>query len=306
MAVKRVLITGGTGILGKALMEDCPAGIQVFTTYIRDCWGRDLPCPARKLDITNRKDTLRAISEWARPDVVIHAAGIGNVDFAENNRTVARKIIVGGTANVIAACRRNDVKLIYISSNAVFDGGHPPYAEDSERLPVNYYGRLKVQAEDLVMNSGLKYAIVRAILMYGWHFPYSRSNPVTHWLRLLSEGKPVNVVTDRYSQPLFAEDCAKIIWEIVKKDKGGIYHVSGADRLSLFDFAKKTAEIFGFDKRLIKPVASSYFPELAPRPVDTSFLTAKIKKEMKTRPRGIKEGLQRMKATSLDAHQNDV
>lgn len=302
MAIKRVLITGGTGILGKALIENCPTDIQVFVTYLRDCWNSELPCPAMQLDVANKENTLRAITEWACPDVIIHAAGIGNVDFAENNRSIAKRINVGGTNNIIDVCRNNNIKLIYLSTNAVFDGQKPPYAEESERLPVNYYGRLKVEAEDLVLSSGLKYSIVRAILMYGWHYPQSRLNPVTNWLRLFGEGKTINVVNDRYSQPLFAEDCAKIIWEIVNKDKIGIYHVSGHDRVTLFEFATKTAEIFGLDKKLIQPVPSSYFPEIAPRPVDTSFSTIKIKKEISVQPVGIEEGLKHMKSTTPRSH----
>jgi dTDP-4-dehydrorhamnose reductase len=300
MAIKRVLITGGTGILGRALMQNCPIDIQIFVTYFRDCWNGVLPCPAMQLDIANKEQPLQVIIEWARPDVIIHAAGVGNVDFAENNRSITRSINIGGIENIIDACRRNNIKLIYISTNAVFDGGNAPYTEDSERSPVNYYGHLKVEAEDLVKNSGLRYSIVRAILMYGWHYPQSRLNPVTNWIHLLGEGKTINIVNDRYSQPLFAEDCANIIWEIVNKDKLGIYQVAGPDRVTLFDFATKTAEIFGFDKRLIKPVPSSYFPEIAPRPIDTSFSISKIKKEMVTNPLGIIEGLKRMKSIKRD------
>lgn len=306
MALKRVLITGGTGLLGKALMENCPAHIQVFVTYLRDCWNSELPCPGRQLDIANKGNTLRTITEWACPDVIIHAAGIGNVDFAENNRSIAWSINVGGTSNIIDVCQNGNIKLIYISTNAVFDGGKPPYAEDSERLPVNYYGRLKVEAEDLVLKSGLKYSIVRPILMYGWHFHQGRRNPVTNWIRLLSEGKTINVVNDRYSQPLLADDCAKIIWEIVNKDKIGIYHVSGADRVTLFEFATKTADIFGLDEQRIEAVPSSYFAEIAPRPVDTSFSTIKIKREISVHPRGVEEGLKYMKATDVRRNQNGV
>lgn len=295
MAVKRVLITGATGILGKALIESCPKDIQVFATYFRDCWGKELLCPAIRLNIEDNNDVMRVVTEWARPDVVIHAAGMSNVDYTENNRSLARSINIDGTINVINACRHNKSKLIYLSTNAVFEGNHPPYTEESERIPVNHYGLLKVKAEDLVINSGLNYSIVRAILMYGWHFSNGRLNPVTNWIRMLSEGKTIQVVNDRYSQPLLADDCAKLIWKIISDNKAGIYHVSGADRVTLFDFANMTAEIFGFDKKLIKPVSSSSFPEIAPRPVDTSFSINKIKQELNIYPVGIKEGLENMK-----------
>jgi dTDP-4-dehydrorhamnose reductase len=295
MAVKRVLITGATGLLGKALMEDQPLNIELFVTYLRACWGKELLCPSAKLDVTDAKSTLQLMVDWARPNVVIHAAGMSNVDFTENNRSLAREININGTKNIIEACRQSNAKLIYISTNAVFDGKNPPYAEDAERLPVNYYGQLKAEAENLVINSGLNYSIARAILMYGWHFPQTRLNPVTSWVHFLSEGKTIKVVDDRYSQPLFVQDCAELIWKIINDDAKGIYHISGADRVTLFDFALKTAEIFGFKKELIQPVPSSFFPEIAPRPVDTSFSTNKIKKELNIYPRGIKEGLQEMK-----------
>lgn len=297
MATKRILITGATGILGKELIDNRPANTEVLVTYLRDCWGGGLLCPATKLDVTDERNTAEVITEWARPDVIIHAAGMSNVDFAEKNQLLARAVNVDGTRNIIKVCQRNNIKLIYLSTNAVFDGRNPPYGEEAERLPVNYYGRLKVEAEDLILNSGLKSSIVRAILMYGWHYPQSRLNPVTNWLNLLSQNKSIQVVDDRYSQPLLAEDCANLIWKVVSEDKTGIYHVSGCDRVTLFEFANNTAEIFGLDKRLIQAVSSSYFPEIAPRPVDTSFSTNKINEEMNFYPLGIKAGLNRMKAT---------
>jgi len=298
MVIKRVLIVGATGLLGKALIENCPANIQLFVTYLRDCWKGALPCPSMRLDVSDRQEILRVINEWALPDIVIHAAGIGDVDFAENNRSLSRAVNVEGVNNIINACKEGNIKLIYVSSNAVFDGKTPPYAEDSSRRPVNYYGHLKVEAEDLVLKSGLNCCIVRAVLMYGWHFHQSRANKVTNWIRSLSEGKEIYVVNDRYSQPLWVEDCSNLIWEVANQNKLGVYHVSGNDRITLVEFAQKAAEVFGLDGGLIKSVPSSYFPQIAPRPVDTSFLTKKIRDEIGFCPVGIIEGLQRMKKAS--------
>lgn len=297
MDIKRVLVTGGTGILGKAIMETCPPNIQLFITHWEKSWAEDLPCPVKLLDVTDRENTLRTITDWEKPDVVIHAAGIANVDLAEKERSLAKGINVDGTKNVINACLSNGIKLIYVSTNAVFDGNNPPYSENSERNPVNYYGKLKVEAENLVIDSGLEFSIVRAILMYGWHFNQSRPNPVTNWIRLLSEGKTINVVDDRYTQPLYAYDCANTLWEIVNQDRTGIYNVSGADRVNLFEFAMKTADIFELNKELIQPVPSTYFPEIAPRPIDTSYSISKVIKELNIHPMGIEEGLTHMKAS---------
>jgi len=298
MKRRTVLVIGGTGLLGKALIETCPFGIEILITHLRNGWQDAIPCPTMRVDVTD-KEGLFGLLEETHPEVVIHAAGANSVDFAEANKSAARTINVCGTQNVIDACHEHGSELIYISSNAVFSGEDPPYSENSTRLPVNYYGELKVEAENLVMTSGLECAIVRAILMYGWHFLQSRPNPVTTWIRSLEAQRPVQVVDDRYSQPLFAEDCAAVIWRIVESSATGIYHVAGTDRLTLYEFALQTAQVFDLDAHLVEPVPSSYFPQLAPRPVDTSFSILKIQTELQVFPMGTPAGLQQMKMSRL-------
>jgi len=296
MSNSRVLIIGGTGLLGKALIDTCPISVDLSITYLRDCWQGVFRIPAYSLDVTNKEDLSRVFRE-ARPTVVVHAGGMNSVDLAEQNQTIARLVNVDGTQNIIELCHQYHARMIYASSNAVYDGNHPPYSEDSIRLPVNYYGRLKVQAENLVMASGLDYIIVRAILMYGWHFPQSRPNWVTTWIRTLGERRPVLVVNDRYSQPLFAEDCAVVIWRAIERNRTDVYNVAGPDRLSLYEFAVQTAQVMELEEELIQPVASSYFSHIAPRPVDTSFTSLKVQAELGVLPRGVVTGLRYMKET---------
>ncbi len=294
MIGEKILILGGTGLLGKAIMESCPKGIKLFTTHLRDL-PTGLQCNGlRQLDVSNREETQKLLQE-IQPYAVVHMAGLGSVDFAEKNQHEAWVINVQGTQNVIDACRSLSTKLIYISSNAVFDGNHPPYHENSVRQPVNYYGQLKVESEDKVQSSGLEHAIVRPILMYGWHYLHARENPVTMWLRLLGEGKPLKVVNDRYWQPLYVEDCADLIWTILEKGKTGLFNISGPDRISLYEFALKASKAFGLDSTLIEPVSSSFFPTIAPRPFDTSFILDKIQTELGMKPVSVDVGLKRMK-----------
>lgn len=295
MARKTILVVGGTGLLGKALVESCPKNVRICATHLRDLPAIILDGRLTRLDVMDSKETLTLFQE-KRPDVVVHLAGVGSVDFAEKNQREARAINVGGIHHVIDACHQFGVRLIYVSSNAVFDGKSPPYDEEAARRPVNYYGQLKVEAEDVVRRSGLEYAIVRAILMYGWHYPHARENPVTMWIRLLENGKPVKVVNDRFWQPLYVEDCAKLIWKMLDENKLGIYNISGPERLSLFEFALQTANVFGLPADLIEAGPSSDFPTIAPRPIDTSFRLDKIQKELGIQPMGIVAGLERMKA----------
>ena len=292
----RVLITGGTGLLGLAIQQSAPMGIEGFSVYFPE---RSLPeplhFPVRAADVTDRRQ-MQSVFEWAKPDVVIHAAAIGSVDFAERNREQTRKVNVGGTEVVAELCQIFKSRLIYISSNAVFDGRTPFYSEIAPVNPINYYGQLKVEAENIVRESSIPWAIVRPILMYGWPYQGERDNPVVWWLRSLENGKHIKVVDNVFSKPLPAWSCAEVIWEVIRQQQTGIYHAAGSDHLSLYDFALQVAEVFDLDAKLITPVPDSYFPEIAPRPQDTSFDTTKMENELGVKTIGVKDGLIRMQS----------
>jgi dTDP-4-dehydrorhamnose reductase len=239
---------------------------------------------------------MQSVFEWARPYVVIHAAAIGSVDFAERNREETKKINVGGTEVVIELCQIFKSRLIYISSNAVFDGRTPLYSEASPVNPINYYGQLKVDAENVVRKSGIPWAIMRPILMYGWPYPGERDNPVVWWVNSLKNSKPIKVVDNVLSKPLPAWSGADVLWALIQQNRTGIYHAAGRDHISLYGFALLTAEVFGLDASLITPVPDSYFPEIAPRPQDTSFDTTKMETELGVKTIGVRDGLLKMKA----------
>lgn len=294
--VKRVLITGGTGLLGIAIQRSVPVGIQIFTIYYPE---RSLPIPllfpTRAADVSDRTQ-MQSVFEWAKPDVVVHTAAIGSVDFAEKNQEKTRKVNVGGTEAVTALCETFKSRLIYISSNAVFDGRNPFYSETAPVNPINYYGKLKVEAENVVRDSNIPWAIVRPILMYGWPYPGERINPVVWWTHSLAEGMPIKVVDNVFSKPLPAWSCAEIVWALVRQNCTGTYHAAGSDHVSLYQFSLLTAEVFGLDANLITPVPDSYFPEIAHRPQDTSFDTTKMESELFVKPIGVREGLLQMKS----------
>lgn len=294
--VKRVLITGGTGLLGVAIQRSAPKDIEGFSVYFPE---RSLPVPlpfsVLAADVSDRMK-MQAVFEWAKPEVVIHAAAIGSVDFAERNREETKKINVGGTKIVVELCQNFKSRLIYISSNAVFDGRTPLYSETTPVNPINYYGQLKIDAENVVRESGVPWAIVRPILMYGWPYPGERDNPVVWWLRSLENSQPIKVVDNVFSKPLPAWSCADVIWALIKENRTGIYHVAGRDHISLYQFALLTAAVFGLDASLIEPVPDSYFPEIAPRPQDTSFDTTKMETELGAKAVGVRDGLLKMKA----------
>jgi len=290
--VNRILITGITGLLGKALLETAPGGVEVFGTYFPNPIPRT---PFRPMDVRDEAQVVQ-VFEWARPDWVIHTASIGSVDYAEHHREESWAVNVGGTQNVGRLCLQYGAKLIFISSNAVFDGEHPLYAEEAPLSPVNYYGQLKVEGERWVQSSGIEYVIVRPILMYGWHNPGERGNWVTIWIQKLGQRERVRVVNDVRSKPLYARNCAEAVWAIVTQNRRGIYHVAGADHITLYELALRTAQVFELDATLIEPISIHSLPEIAPRPRDTSFDTTKMERELGVKPMSVIEGLTSMKA----------
>jgi dTDP-4-dehydrorhamnose reductase len=293
--VKNVLITGGTGLLGVALQRYVPAGIKGFATCsVGRTLASSLPFQILPVELTDQAG-MQAVFEQSKPDLVIHTAAMGSVDFAEKNREITRHVNVDGTQVVADLCHTFNSRIIYISTNAVFDGLTPFYAETAPVSPINYYGHLKVEAENIVQKSGLNWAIVRSIMMYGWPYPGGRDNPVVSWVRSLKEKKPIKVVDNIFSKPLPSSSCAEVIWAIVRQNKDGIFHAAGRDHISLYQFALETADVFELDADLIEPVPDSYFLQIAPRPKDTSFDTTKIEKELDIQPVAIRDGLLRMK-----------
>ena len=288
MDVTKILITGGSGLLGKALTETSPSEYSISATYFPE--EPDVIPSGKgffKLDITNKNAVLGSISR-IKPDVIIHTAAIGDVDFCEKNKNISWVTNVEGTKNIIEAAKECNSKIIYISSNAVFNGDDPPYKEEDEVNPLSYYGETKVVCERLIRNSGLDNAIVRAILMYGWHNSMERQNILT-WV--LDSEVPLKIVNDTYSNPLLALNCADAIWAIIRKEKTGVFHIAGADCISIYDFALKIAEVFHLDKSMLTPVPDSYFKEMISRPHNTCFCTDKMERELEIKAMGIEEGL---------------
>jgi len=241
----RVLITGGTGLLGRALIATRPPWAEVVAT-VRRALGDPSPppCVVRELDVTDRAGVAATVAA-VRPDWVVHTASIDDVDYTETHPDLTREVNVGGTENVVCPCAETDARLAFISSNAVFDGLAPPYGEEDPTSPVNQYGKLKVEGEQLVLASGVPHLLIRPILMYGWNHPRGRPNPATWLMARLGRGEQVRVVDDVFSNPIFADHCAQAIWRTIELDQRGCLHLAGRECLSRYEFARTVARVLG-------------------------------------------------------------
>jgi dTDP-4-dehydrorhamnose reductase len=292
---RTVLITGGTGLLGKGMEETAPAGWKILGVHQRPYAVEDSRAKHLVLDIRD-KIAVDRLFKRQKFDVVVHAAGIASVDYVEKHYAESLESNLVGTLNITSACRRADIPLIYVSTNAVFDGRKPPYREDDPVNPVNKYGRIKVECERLVRETLKHYTIMRPILMYGWNHAVTRPNPATWIYEKLMRGEAIDMVDDVTENPLYNIDCGRLLWAIAAKRPAGVIHAAGADAVNRWQFARKVAEVFGLDASLIRRVSSKHFPDIAARPPNTTLVTKRMEHELGVKPLHLEDGLRAMKA----------
>jgi len=292
---ERILITGGTGLLGRSLVEIFKKQYDVVATYIGNYHIDDeTHVNYIKLDIQDF-DGYERLFRRTTPSAVIHTAGIGSPDYAESNKEKTYLINISSTKSILSQCKEYDSKFIYISSNGIYDGDHAPYSEDDEAKPVNFYGDIKLEGERVTMSAGVVFAIVRPHIMYGWHHPFERSNIITLALDKLARGDNFMAYDNTYVMPLYVEECARAIFKIFVEEKYDIFNIAGRDRVSIYELIRRAANVFQLNPDRVFPVGQSHFGGMVARPRDTSFRTEKMQNILAIRPLGIEEGLSLMK-----------
>lgn len=294
----RILLTGVTGLFGYNFLAKIKKSNQfsVFGISRKKILNRNLNrykfFPA---DITTNTKKIINIIKKINPDIILHAASIGNVDFCETHKKEAWRTNVFGTRNIIEAAKSVNAKLVFFSTNAVYDGKNPPYSESAKTNPVDFYGKTKMTSEGDVLKSGLTYAIIRLMTMYGWHDKHQRFNPVTWMMDEMKKNHKLNVVSDIYNNHLYVGQAVEAVLKIIKLKKWNeVYNIAGLDCISRYQLAQEVADVFSFNKKLINPVKSIFFKTIAPRPQNTCFKTSKMERELKISPIRVHEGLKRM------------
>ena len=218
-----------------------------------------------------------------KPDVVVHAATLTDVDKCETNKELAWKINVEGTKNIVEAAQSAGSFLIYISTDYVFSGEKGNYKETDKPDPINYYGLTKLKAEEIVQTQP-EYFIGRPSVIYGSTPAAGKVNFALWLIETLRKGERVKIVTDQWNTPTLNTNLAEMTLEVIERRLTGIYHTCGATRVSRLDFAEQIADAFDLDKSLIDSVLSSQFTWPAKRPMDSSLDTSKAQKTLKHKP----------------------
>lgn len=291
----KILITGSNGLLGQAVSSvfSRESDFRLLLTSFEDKPYLDVKSEYRKLDITSKEDVKRIASEY-KPDVIINCAAFTDVDRCESERESCWKLNVDAVKNLIIASRINNSKIIHISTDYIFDGKNGPYDELRKPNPVSFYGRSKLASENALTLSGVNYAILRTIVLYG-SGKLVKPNFALWLISKLKNNEPVNIVTDQMGNATISDDLAYAILKVAENDFKGIYNIAGKDIISRFDFAMNVCEVFGFNKALVHPILTSDLNQPAPRPLKSGLITLKAETELGINFMDTKEGLQVLK-----------
>jgi dTDP-4-dehydrorhamnose reductase len=248
----KVLITGANGMVARAAVAHCTSvGDEVIA------------CARAELDISDAR-AVEEIFRQARPEAVINCAAYTDVDGAETDRELCFAVNSRGVENLAASSSRIGARFVTISTDYVFDGENPGfYTEYDAPNPLGTYGKAKYEGEMRAQQANIRSIIVRA----GWIYGNGGTNFLSKIPLLLAEGKSVKAISDSYGTPTFAGDLAKRLRELAALDQLGIYHAANTgEGASYAGFARKVAELKGYDRSLIEDVSMDSLRRPAPRP----------------------------------------
>ena len=296
--MQKILITGSNGLLGQKLVYKLKldAAVQLIATArgenrLLDKNGYEY-C---SLDISDENNVNDVLNNY-KPDIVIHTAAMTNVDACELQQEECKKMNVDAVQHIVSALEKIKTNsynphLIHLSTDFIFDGTKGPLSEDEKPNPLSYYAWSKLEAENIITKSTLKWSIARTVLVYGVVDNASRSNIVLWAKGALEQKKNINVVNDQFRTPTLAEDLADGCILIAKKSATGVFNISGPDYMHILELVTRVANFWKLDKSLITPSTSEGIKQPAKRPPNTGFIIDKAKKTLGYKPHNFEEGL---------------
>lgn len=279
----KVFVTGVNGQLGHDVMNELykrgyeATGSDIADTYVGiNDFSPVTTMPYVKLDITDTDEVNRVISRL-EPDVVIHCAAWTAVDMAEDDDKVelVRNVNAHGTENIAKACKNIDTKMIYISTDYVFDGqGTTPWSPDcKDYKPLNVYGQTKLEGELAVSSILNKYFIVRI----AWVFGLNGKNFIKTMINVGKSLDEVRVVNDQIGTPTYTLDLSRLLVDMIETEKYGYYHVTNeGGYISWYDFTKEIYKQYGLDAKVIPVTTEEYGLSKAKRPFNSRLDKSKL------------------------------
>jgi dTDP-4-dehydrorhamnose reductase len=287
----KALVIGASGLLGYNAMLFGSKEYEMYGTYhTHEIEGKNLS----RLDAT-KKESVQSLIESVKPDLVIDAHTLPNVDYSEEHTEEAWDINVNGTKNLAEAAKAHGAKFVYISTAFVFDGTKGEYFETDAPNPINYYGKTKWASELLLTALNVDHIVIRTALLYGTGGT-GKASFVPWVINKLMKNEEVEVITDQSLNPTFVDRLVETLFRLHERDAGGVFHVTDKECLSKYDLSVAAAKIFGLDDKLITPTTSAKMAMIAKRPGKVRMNSDKVERETGIKMLKVTEGLKIFKS----------
>jgi dTDP-4-dehydrorhamnose reductase len=301
--MKKITLIGANGFLGKNVIKLYKSDDKLknkFNLVAADIDNTNISSdiPFHYIDITKQEDLTENLL-LIEPDIIILTAAMTDVDQCEIKKELATKINFEGPKNVINACKKLGSKLLFMSTDFIFNGEKSNlYTEEDIPKPKSHYGKTKFFAELAILYSGIKYLICRTSVLYGWN--PNKLNFITWILKNLKKKNKLSIVTNQINSPTYVNNLANVVFKLIENDANGIFHTAGASSLSRYEMALKCAEVFNYNKELITPIDS--LNQDAQRPENAGLNVSKLKDFLKDELEifTLEEGLNHMKNHRID------
>lgn len=289
-AVRKLLVTGANGFVAGSIVAQAGAAMELHAI------SRGKPLTARPglhwhTCVSLAAGPVAEVFREIRPDVVIHTAALADIDFCQANPAAAREANVEFTRTLAQLCADSRCRLVFCSTDTIFDGERAPYTETDPPSPVNVYAETKVAAEQIVSQLGAQAGIARLSLVVGLPVLGAGNSFLTRMLASFREGRPVVVPDHEIRTPVDVITAGRALLELAGSDFSGIIHLAGSERLSRLAMARRIARRFGFPDHLVLAQSPAATPGRAPRPRDVSLANARACATLKTSMRTFDEAL---------------
>lgn len=282
---RRVLVTGGNGLLGtKTIGLLLAEGRQPLSTSMEPAALNGFlgEFPYHQVDITDAGAVHDLLATW-RPEAVIHTAAFTAVDACETQRELSWRVNVDGTAHVAEACSRFGARMVHISTEYVFDGLDGPYREQDTPNPLSYYGRTKLESEREVQRRCGDWAIARTTVLFG-HAPNVRPGFIAWLVDKLEHREQVRIVDDQVGSPTLADNLAQMVVALLDSGRQDIYNTVGDCIIDRHAFSVLAANLFGLNPALIRRIKTHELNQPAPRPLRAGLVMERFKMDFPAVP----------------------
>lgn len=292
--MSRILVIGAAGLLGQYLVEEAMAmGHGVLGTF-KTTPTKRTDIITEHLDITNLIEVKEVFSR-SEPDVVFLPSALTNVDYCETHPVEARQVNVEGTRSVASVCHSLGSKLVYISTDYVFDGGKMDrYSEMDQTGPLSVYARTKLDGEQVALEQDQN-SVCRVSVLYGWNKVSSKSNFVTWAIGAMRNGNEIKLFGDQFVSPTYAPHCARALIKMVDRDARGLYHTSGPDCIDRYSMGMMIAEAFNLNPSLCRKIRTEDLPLPAKRCKNSCLDVSKFEREVNIKMLPLAQGLRDMR-----------